>query len=243
MKVVISQSMLFPWVGLLEQVRLADVFVHYDDVQFSKGSFVNRVQIKTAGGSRWMTVPTRNLRLGQRIDEVEVADPAQWSPGHLDLLRRSLEGAPHAQDAVALAGGVYAARDALLGPLARRSFRALIDYFGLDRGREFIDVTALGVPGASTQRVLDVVRRVGGTTYITGHGAAQYLDHEAFERAGVGVEYVQYRKTPYPQLHGEFTPYVSALDLVANCGQAGAASICSPSIHWKEFLDESPRRI
>ena len=54
-RVVISQSMLFPWVGLLEQMRLADVFVHYDDVQFSKGSFVNRVQVKTPDGVRWMT--------------------------------------------------------------------------------------------------------------------------------------------------------------------------------------------
>ena len=46
--VVISQPMLFPWVGMFEQVALADVFVHYDDVQFSKGSFTNRVQLKTA---------------------------------------------------------------------------------------------------------------------------------------------------------------------------------------------------
>ena len=31
--VVISQSMLFPWVGTLEQMLLADVFIHYDDVK------------------------------------------------------------------------------------------------------------------------------------------------------------------------------------------------------------------
>ena len=43
MKVVITQPMLFPWVGLLEQIMLADVLVNYADVQFSKGSFTNRV--------------------------------------------------------------------------------------------------------------------------------------------------------------------------------------------------------
>ena len=46
--VVISQPMFFPWVGMFEQIALADVYVHYDDVQFSKGSFTNRVQLKTA---------------------------------------------------------------------------------------------------------------------------------------------------------------------------------------------------
>ena len=71
MQIVISQSMLFPWIGLMEQIRLADVFVHYNDVQFSKGSFVNRVQIKTSQGTKWMTVPLENLHLGQRINEVK----------------------------------------------------------------------------------------------------------------------------------------------------------------------------
>ena len=66
MKVVISQPMFFPWVGFLEQMRLADVYVHYDDVQFSKGSFTNRVQIKTPEGFIWLTAPLRNLRAGRK---------------------------------------------------------------------------------------------------------------------------------------------------------------------------------
>ena len=99
MRVVISQSMYFPWVGLLEQVRLADVFVHYDDVQFSKGSFVNRVQIKTAQGIEWMTVPGREVHLGQRIADVQVAPASQWTAKHLALLQRSFAGAPFAEDA------------------------------------------------------------------------------------------------------------------------------------------------
>ncbi|MCA9907942.1 MAG: WbqC family protein, partial [Anaerolineae bacterium] len=67
MKLVISQSMYFPWAGLLEQIRLADTFVHYDDVQHTRG-FYNRVQIKTGNGVRWITVPLRDWHQGQRID-------------------------------------------------------------------------------------------------------------------------------------------------------------------------------
>jgi hypothetical protein len=45
--------------------------------------------------------------------------------------------------------------------------------------------------------------------------------------------------TPYPQLHGEFTPYVTALDLIANCGKERIDVICSEAIFWKNFLNES----
>ena len=38
MKILITQSMLFPWIGLLTQIKLADIIVHYDDVAFSKGA-------------------------------------------------------------------------------------------------------------------------------------------------------------------------------------------------------------
>jgi hypothetical protein len=87
MNVVISQPMYFPWVGMFEQIALADVFVFYTDVQFSKGSFTNRVQIKTPAGSTWMTVPLQDLKLGQSIDDVAVKPVAQWKPRHLTLLR------------------------------------------------------------------------------------------------------------------------------------------------------------
>ena len=239
MRVVISQSMLFPWVGLLEQMRLADMFVHYDDVQFSKGSFVNRVQIKTADGVRWMTLPTRNLHLGQRICEVEIAPTSQWVGQHLALLTASLAGAPHADDAIGLAESVYAAAHSHLGSLARASLLALSDYFGLVEGKRFVDVGTLDIGGRSSQRVLDVVKRVGGRQYITGHGAARYMDHALFDRAGVEVRYMRYRQQAYPQLHGDFTPYVSGLDLVANCGREGRRYICSDTVPWEKFLHES----
>jgi hypothetical protein len=86
--------------------------------------------------------------------------------------------------------------------------------------------------------VLDVVRALGGTRYITGHGARHYLDHEAFEAAGVAVEYMDYRCTPYPQFHGAFTPYVSILDLVAHCGHEGVSHIHSGTRPWRSFIDE-----
>jgi len=237
LKVVITQSMLFPWVGLLEQMRLADVFVHYDDVQFSKGSFTNRVQVKTAIGSRWMTVPLQDLKLGNVIDQVRIAPKAEWRDAHLALLAQSFRGAPYAQDALELAREVYDKAHSSIGQLARSSMLALGRYFGLMEGKRFLDAKDLCIGGAGSSRVLDIVRAVGGTIYITGHGARNYLDHEQFDLAGIAVEYVDYCCHPYPQSHGPFTPYVSALDLVANCGLSGKDFFVSKTIPWREFLN------
>ncbi len=235
MRVVISQPMLFPWVGLLEQVRLADVYVHYTDVQFSKGSFVNRVQVKTAKGPRWMTVPLAEMHLGQRIDQVRASELRPWREEHLALLTDAHADAPHCNTMLELVRGVYARDYADIGALTTESLLSLCRYFGLDRDCRFVDIGDLGVGGNGSARVLEIVASLGGTTYVTGHGAAGYLDHAAFERCGIVVEYMDYAMAPYPQLHGAFTPFVSALDLVANAGPRGVDYIRPRTISWKDF--------
>jgi hypothetical protein len=236
--VVISQPMYFPWVGMLEQARLADHFVFYDDVQFSKGSFVNRVQIKTAAGIKWLTVPIHGLSLGQRIQDVQIDTRKDWKRQHLDVLRQAYAAAPYLKDMLRLVKDAFNANPQTIGDLSRLSMMILHDYFGLKHRECFHDIQELGIPGAGSGRVLETVLRLGGNTYITGHGARNYLDHEAFERLGVGVRYMKYNCSQYQQLHGQFTPFVSALDLVANCGVEGEKLIRSTTINWKDFINE-----
>ncbi len=231
--------MYFPWVGFLEQMQLADVFVHYDDVQFSKGSFGNRVQVKTAKGPAWLTIPLRDLRLGQRIDDTIIDDRRDWRGQNRDLLRQAYFKAPFRDEMLSMADKVFAVKGNRLIDFSRASMLVLADYFGLSGQCEFVESSSLGAAGSSSQRVHDIVHCLNGKTYVTGHGAKNYLDHDLFERSGIDIAYMNYLRTPYPQLHGPFTPYVSALDLVANCGREGRQVIQGSTVHWREFIHGS----
>ena len=204
--VVISQPMFFPWVGLFEQTRLADAYVHYVDVQFSKGSFTNRVQLKTARGPQWLTLPLKDLRLGQEIREVQIDDRQDWRRQHIHALATAYATAPFTTEMLALVQSVYTAPFRNVGEAAIASMEAIWNYYPGAQPREIHHSSEMGIPGSSSRRVLDIVKRLGGTSYLTGHGARQYLDHSLFESEGVGVEYIHYNKTPYPQQYGEFTP-------------------------------------
>jgi hypothetical protein len=228
--------MYFPWVGLLEQIRLADVFVHYDDVQFSKGSFSNRVQIKTHKGVAWMTIPLLGVRMGQSICEVQIDETRDWRGQHQDLLYQAYLDAPFRDEMLGLVQRVHERPAYSLADITRASIVELTRYFDLERTTRFVDSESLCIPGNGSRRVLDIVLALGGDRYVTGHGAKNYLDHASFEQSSIAVEYMDYRFVSYPQLHGAFTPYVSALDLVANCGMEGSAVICSSALSWREFM-------
>ncbi len=237
-KTVISQSMYFPWVGFLEQVKIADVFIHYDDVQYARG-FYNRVQVKTESGSKWMTVPLRGHRRGQRIDEVLVDNRTDWRSQHKDILKQAYLNAPHRDEMLSLVDKVFSKKIYTLQDISRESTIALARYFNICNDTEFLDSSNMRVQGASSQRLHDLCVAVEADRYITGHGAKNYLDHELFERSKIKIEYMDYKMLPYSQLYSGFNPYVTALDLVANCGKKGGEVICSTSVYWKEFLNES----
>lgn len=235
--IVISQPMYFPWVGLLEQIRLSDVFIHYDDVQFSRGYF-NRVQVKTKNALKWLTIPIKRHPRSARINEIEVDDNQSWKSKHLSILKQEYSSAPYCHEMLALVDELFSRPLTTLSEISRESTMLLAHYFGLAEKKKFICSSELGIAGASSLRLRDLCLAVGGKIYVTGHGARNYLDHELFEQSGISVQYMQYKSLAYPQLHGPFTPYVTALDLVANCGRSGRSVIVSQAMDWKEFIND-----
>jgi hypothetical protein len=226
--------MFLPWVGLFEQVRLADVFVHYDDVQLPQGrSFMARVQIKTAGGVTWLTAPVDRAKSGRLINETVLFDEADWRGKHLKTLRHAYAQAPHADRMLGLAAEVYACPTDNLAEFNISATERVARWLGL--APRFERSSRMGVGGASTERLVELCKAAGCDVYVTGHGALNYLNHELFEAAGISVRYMDYRKAPYPQAHGEFTPYVSILDAVANCGERTRDLLCSSAVDWRDF--------
>jgi len=235
--VAINQPCYLPWRGHFALMQTADVFVFYDDVQFTSNtsrSFFARVQLKTARGRCWLTVPVRKRgRFGQRIDAVETVDDG-WPQRHGAAIREALSGAPYA-------GGVEPVLTALgneswsrLAELTIATTRLMAQLLGIRR--ETVRSSGLGIAGTGTDRVLAVCRALGATRYVTGHGGLDYLDHEAFEDAGIAVDYLDYDLSPYPQLHGVFEPYVTALDLLANTGPAAPAHVRARTVPWREMV-------
>jgi hypothetical protein len=233
--VVITQPMLFPWPGFFEQLMLADTYIYLDDAQFSKGSFTNRIQLLRGAERCWMTIPLAGKGSFRAICALEAAGET-WKESHRALVRQSLIGAPFLEDALAIFDRVYAR--APLIELLIASIEEPARYMGIGAARTLARSSTLGVSGASWRRVLDMVRRAGGTRYVTGHGAARYLDHAAFAEAGVEVAYMTYSLSRWPQPGGSFTPYVSILDLIARTGPAARDHLNPATIPWRDFLQQ-----
>lgn len=217
MRVGIIQSSFIPWRGYFDFIASVDLFVFLEDVQFSKGSWRNRNRIKGQDGTHWLTVPVRHRSLSQLIIETEIDDRQDWRANHFKQWHIDYASATFLPDVLALLEDLGKGSDMTISQLNIRLIRAICAY--LDIHTPLIQSSELNIEGIKTDRLINMLRAVGGDTYLSGSSADAYLEKHKFIDAGIKLEYKSYDYEPYPQLWGDFEGSVSVLDLIANCGQ------------------------
>ena len=84
---------------------------------------------------------------------------------------------------------------------------------------EFCDSRMYHGEGDRITRLLDVISKAGGDSYLTGPTAKDYLVEKDFNRIGIELHYKGYEGYPeYPQINPPFEHTVSIVDLLFNCG-------------------------
>lgn len=236
-RIVILQPHFLPWLGVFDQIRLADIYVHFDDAAVPQGrSFASRVQLKTAEGQRWLTAPMRR-NSGDDFRTAAFDDEQPWRRKHVATLTQAFDQTQHWPVVQRLIDQLYAMDGASLGEWNMRAIESVAAQIGVNA--EFVRSSVINAPGAASDKLINTVRALGGDRYLTGHGARNYLDHEAFEQTGIDVEYVDYDIQPYDQRFGAFTPYVSCLDGLAYEGGDLARHLQSQPTPWRAFLSRT----
>lgn len=218
--VAILQPGYLPWLGFFDLVRRSDTFVFYDDVQFDKGGWRHRNRIKLPTGPHWLTVPVRH-RGRQLISEVEVDNGQPWPRKHLNTVRQYYAGAPHLRRYLPQLADVLHRRWERIVDLDIAVAELMCSWLGLRR--RTVRASQLGIRGGRSERLLNICLRLKAGRYLSGDAARCYLDVDLFRRHGVEVEWQSYKHPVYPQQHGEFVPYLSAIDLLLNCGDESAS--------------------
>ena len=206
MVVAIHQPDYISWLGYFYKMSKSDVFVFLDDCQFSNDNMHHWNRLKTPQGSCRVKVPVEQ-HLGDPIKEkhlrtveMNYARARHFEDFYPCFREMLLSDYPDLAEMNITINTEIARRFGFTMPLYRSSEMAL------DTVRE--------------ERVLDIVEKMGGDTYLSGHGAKAYQVDEHFADRGIRLVYTDYAPITYRQLWPKvgFVPYMSVLDYIFNCG-------------------------
>ncbi len=220
MKAVILQPSYIPWRGYFDQIRRADLFIFYDDVQYDKHGWRNRNQIKTSQGRQWLTIPvySKGVTEGIPIKDVKIDWSKPWAQNHLKALTFAYAKAPFFKKYLPLLEKFYGRRDQALADFTIKTTISLARELGIHQTRFLRSSEIAGVEGQKTGRLIQILTQVGAKHYLSGPSARDYIEADKFESAGITLEYIEYNYAEYPQLYPPFEPNVTVLDLLFMLG-------------------------
>ena len=224
MRVAICQSNYLPWKGYFDLIHDVDVFVFYDDVQYTKNDWRNRNRIKTSQGVQWLTIPVGS-HCHCRICDVKLPG-SFWQKQHWKTLVQRYGKALHFEAYREFLEDVYLRRqwDSLSELNQYLIVTIARDYLGLTT--RFANSSQFHSTGTRQTRLLCLLQEIGADTYVSGPAAKAYLDTREFDENGIEVMWKDYSGYPeYSQLYPPFEHAVTILDLLFHTGESATQYI------------------
>ena len=224
---VIMQPTYLPWLGYFDLMDQSDVFVLLDSIQFDKRSWQQRNRIKTAHGELFLTVPVLSKgRREQKICDVEIDASRRFGYKHISTVRNAYSRAEFLDKYITDFEAIESKNHRYLVDLNIE----LIEWFRGNLGikTQLLRSSSMNVQGTNVDLLVAICQYVGATEYLSPLGSKVYIDgNNIFSQHGISLVYHDYQHPHYRQLHHEFIPFLSALDLLMNEGDRSLSVIRS----------------
>ena len=220
-KIAILQSNYIPWKGYFDIIASVDEFIFYDEMQYTKNDWRNRNKIKTQNGLIWLTIPCETkgaIDNFQRICDTKITDK-RWAKKHWNSIQNAYAKAPYFKEYKSFFEKLYneCAEEDYLCKINYKFVYAINELLGIKTKISFSQ--DYGLIEGKTERLVDLVQKAGGTSYLSGPAAKDYIDENLFKEANIELEWMDYSGYPeYSQLFPPFEHGVTILDLIFNCG-------------------------
>lgn len=214
--VAVLQSNYVPWRGYFDIIHDVDLFIFYDEVQYTKNDWRNRNRIMTPSGVKWLTVPVY-ASIEKPISAIEIVS-GRWGEKHYQTLLTNYRKAPFFDAYQPWLDATYHRDWRYLSELNQEMIQTIsAEFLGIQT--RFAHSKDYFSEGKRGEKLLSLLRSAGASRYVSGPAAKAYMDEDEFRAAGIEIVWKDYSAyPPYPQLSGPFEPALSILDLLFNTG-------------------------
>lgn len=220
-KLAIMQPYFFPYVGYWQLIQAVDRFVIYDDVNYIKGGWINRNRILINGEPVYITAPLQQPSPFRRICDTSLLTSVVWRDKLIKMVELTYRNAPFFPEVFPVIETLLRHdTDNLSGYLAHQ-LQTLASFMGIRT--EFV-MSSRGYHNeqlTGQERVLDICKREGVSTYINLQGGQALYDGGAFNDAEINLRFIIMQPIQYKQRSAEFVGWLSIIDALMEVGPIG----------------------
>lgn len=213
MKVGIMQPYFLPYIGYFQLIAAVDVFVVYDNIQYTKKGWINRNRMLQNGADAVFSLP---LRKGS--DYLDVRDRTLADTFDRAKLLSQFGGnyrrAPYFDETMPLLKRVIGHADDNLFGYVHHSIAETCAHFGITTKIKISSDIDIDHSLRGQDKVIALTRAVGGTTYINTIGGVEMYSKSDFAEHGVTLQFIKSLPIEYEQFGEPFVPWLSITDVM-----------------------------
>lgn len=236
MILVVDQPNYIPWKGYFDLIHDADLFVFYNDVQYTSRDWRNRNKIITPNGEKWLSIPVGH-DIHRLICDVGISDKS-WQKNHYETLKFAYSKAPFFKDYKDFLEYVYleCKWESLCEIDMYLTEHIACDFLGCKT--KFDDSRNYETHGEKHERMISLVQnifskhQVKDKVYLSGPAAKNYIIGKDYADSEITLVWKNYEGYPeYKQIGKQpFSHFVSIFDLLFNTGEGAPYYIWG----WRE---------
>lgn len=212
-KVAIMQPYLFPYIGYFQLIAAVDVFVVYDNIQYTKKGWINRNRLLQNGKDVLFSVPLKNAPDHLDVCEREVAETFDANK----LLRQfagAYRRAPYFDATFALLENVLQHKERNLFGFLHHALLQTCQYLGITTDICISSTLPIDHRLKAQDKVLALCAATGATTYLNAIGGQALYRKDDFAHHNITLQFLRAKPFTYPQFGADFVPWLSIIDVL-----------------------------
>lgn len=209
----ISQPRYLPAINYLQRIKMCDTFVLLDNVQHQPRAFEHRNKIKTANGSKWLSIPIDRPKSRMIIGDLHVSG-FDWVENHRSQIHQQYRQCEHYSKEILDRLFDLGHESTHFVTLIEQMLAFWCELFSIDAN--IVRASSMALIEQHDSLLAEITRSLCGDIYVSGPNGRDYLDKTNF--GGLDIIYHHFEYPLYKQAHGEFVPWMSCVDNLFNQG-------------------------
>jgi hypothetical protein len=214
------QPNFLPWIGLFHKIAKSDVFIILDTVQFPRGKTIaNRNSIKTPNGAFELVVPISKPKGNNgKVSYREIGfGNSKWMDKILKTIEMSYKKAPYFREYNAYLQQLFTINN--FAALNIKFIKDTASFLNISTDIKLLSDLKIPEWEDKNAFIANLARQNDCNIYLSGQGGKKYNNKEHLQQKGISLKYNTFAPFQYSQLHGEFIPFLSVIDLIFNMGK------------------------
>lgn len=215
MKIAIMQPYFLPYIGYFQLISSCDVFVIYDNIEYTKKGWINRNRIVLNGKEELISLPLKKdsdyLHVNQRfLAQTFEEDAKKW----IRRVGESYKKAPHFNAVFPIFKEIMEFKNFNLFYFIENSLQHVLKYLEIDKKIMHSSTIAINASAKGENKVLEICKALKAKEYINAIGGKNLYSQANFKAAGIGLHFIQSHAFEYAHVVHPFIPWLSILDVM-----------------------------